>query len=348
LSTFTCPVVRIEKSGKNPNSDNLRIWNGPFGPVQFREGDFKDGDIACYVPVDSLVPVDLPEFAFLADRQAGGRARVRGVRLRGVPSVGLLVRPPVGAVVGTDLAPYYDIVKYEEPVDVSTSASSALPPTCLHDFISELKYDIENVAHLDEETLGRHGSWTVTEKIHGTNARFIVDYDGVAHVGSRNRFVRHDGSNVWSKTFNETEWLQRLCFDNKGTLFYGEVFGAGVQDLAYGRIRSADVRIFDAIRSGLFLSYDQLLALGRGYDMMAHMPPLLANIYSCTFADAISIAREVVECRRHSVLDEKTIIEGAVVRPAYGPPREWHDKIYPITKVISLAYQMRKGGTEGH
>jgi hypothetical protein len=56
MSELHAPVVRIGKVGKHPNADTLSITQAGGFPVIFRTGDFKEGDLAVYVPIDSLLP----------------------------------------------------------------------------------------------------------------------------------------------------------------------------------------------------------------------------------------------------------------------------------------------------
>jgi len=111
MSTFKCPVVRIDKIGKHPNADTLCVWNGPQGPLVFKEGQFKNGDLAVFVPADSLVDLSRSEFQFLAGDKKEGLFRVRGIKLRGVPSVGLLLDAS-GLNEGDDGAERYGVTKY--------------------------------------------------------------------------------------------------------------------------------------------------------------------------------------------------------------------------------------------
>ena len=66
----------------------MRIW-GYTACVA--KGLFRPGDLAAYLPPDSLVP-DTPEFAFLGEHR---RIKVR--RLRGIYSQGLLIRKWAGS-----------------------------------------------------------------------------------------------------------------------------------------------------------------------------------------------------------------------------------------------------------
>lgn len=90
-------VVKIGLIRKHPDADALGVVDVYGRPCVVRLEDWKSGDLAVYVPVDSMVPVADPRFAFL-DRPGSpvdGYVRVRALRLRGIFSMGLLVRPTV-------------------------------------------------------------------------------------------------------------------------------------------------------------------------------------------------------------------------------------------------------------
>lgn len=112
MSEFRIEVVKLGPVTPLPNSDKLEITNVHGGyPCIIQRGTFKEGDLAVYVPVDSLVPVVREEFSFL-DK---GRAmhRVKAIRLRGTFSMGILIKAPPEAKVGQDLQSYFGIEKYD-------------------------------------------------------------------------------------------------------------------------------------------------------------------------------------------------------------------------------------------
>lgn len=76
-----------------------------------KKGEFKVGDIAVYIEVDSVVP-DRPEFEFLRDR----KFRVRTIKLKGQISQGLLLPCPNSlGFVGDDVTKILGITKYLTP-----------------------------------------------------------------------------------------------------------------------------------------------------------------------------------------------------------------------------------------
>jgi hypothetical protein len=93
MTEFRTEVVRIGEVKKLPNSDTLSITSANGYPVIVKTGDFTEGDLAVYVPVDALVPVAAEEFSFLDDGKGKTHARIRARKLRGTFSMGLLVKP---------------------------------------------------------------------------------------------------------------------------------------------------------------------------------------------------------------------------------------------------------------
>ena len=136
MSEFHVNVVRFTNVVKHPQADSLYIAKIHGGyPVIFKGkefgGSFSEGDLAVYIPVDSVVPAT-KEWAWLSppveQLLPGGEKvmvepevprekdrRVRAKRLRGVFSMGMLGVPPEGAVEGQDVAELMGITKYEEP-----------------------------------------------------------------------------------------------------------------------------------------------------------------------------------------------------------------------------------------
>jgi hypothetical protein len=137
MSELHVPVVRIGKVGKHPNADTLSITQAGGFPVIFRTGDFKEGDLAIYVPIDSLLPLDNPLFRFLAKAEPtpGSYHRLKALRLRGIFSRGLLApasdpRTAKGTpIVGRRIWPTcYGIKKYEPELPVSMNTEQLPDP----------------------------------------------------------------------------------------------------------------------------------------------------------------------------------------------------------------------------
>lgn len=168
--------VLIENIEKHPNADTLSIVN-VFGgyPCIIRTGDFKEGDIASYIPVDMLVP-NTPTFAFLFSNSKRTTLRIQAKRLRGIFSMGILVPAPKDTVVNDDVTDILNITKWEPEEIYSKGASRPggkfLPGDAENDpgFLPGYT-DIENLRKYSSLLEGMEV--VVTEKIHGANASFV-------------------------------------------------------------------------------------------------------------------------------------------------------------------------------
>lgn len=72
----------------------------------------------------------------------------------------------------------------------------------------------------------------VTEKIHGSNARFVF-VEGVMYAGSRTQWKQR-GDNVWWKAVEQHPEIEQWCIANEGHVLYGEVVPTQRQGFDYG------------------------------------------------------------------------------------------------------------------
>lgn len=72
----------------------------------------------------------------------------------------------------------------------------------------------------------------VTEKIHGSNARFVF-VDGTMYAGSRTQW-KQKGENVWWKAVDQHPEIERWCRENEGNVLYGEVVPTQGKGFDYG------------------------------------------------------------------------------------------------------------------
>jgi RNA ligase (TIGR02306 family) len=204
MSDFHCEVVEVKNVGRHPNADTLSIADANGQPVIFRTGDFKEGDLAVYVPVDSIVP-DTEEWAFL-----GGHRRIRAKRLRGVFSMGLLTAIREGMTLGQDVQEAMGIEKYEPEIHAGHGkGGKVLPGDSEPDpgFLPEYT-DIEGWRRW-QRVLEPGEEVVLTEKIHGANARFVYR-DGRLWVGSRTQIKRKPG------TVDASQWFAVFTTQRQG------------------------------------------------------------------------------------------------------------------------------------
>ena len=330
MSTFSVPVVRLGAVSRHPNADTLSLAEVRGCPVVLRTGSFTEGDLAVYVPVDAVVDTTVPELAFLA---ADGKTttRVRAKRLRGTFSMGLLVAPPDGAQEGDDLAERLRVVKWEEPEPVSMAGEQARAPSLLVP-----TYELEAWRHYGSLLFDAREPVIVTEKLHGTNGRFVVDAAGNLHVGSHRTWKQVDGTTVWARVAEQYGLREKLA-RHPGLVFFGEVYGSGVQDMTYGhgagRLSLAFFDVFDSV-TGDYLSHAAAEAL---LDQLTL--PTVPVLYRGPL-DVAMLTRLAEEDSVHG-----GIREGVVVRPVV---ERVSMAVRCVLKVVSERYLLRRGGTEHH
>lgn len=260
MSEFHVRVVRISGVERHPNADRLSITQVDGGyPVIFQTEDFNEGDLAVYVPIDSVVP-ELPEWEFLR-----GHRRIKAKKLRGIFSMGLLAPLPalklprcgLAWAEGMDAQVEMGIVRYEAPMRTLIVYSDNEPDPGFFPRYSDLEglRKCKDVLELNEPVV-------LTEKIHGANARFAW-HEGRLWVGSHNHFKKRPvpGApvDIWWRAAAES-FLEEKLATMPGVGFYGEVYGR-VQDLNYGVVDGVEVRFFDAIdlQTGRYYDYQEFL-----------------------------------------------------------------------------------------
>lgn len=250
MSEFHVQVVRIGKIEKHPNADRLGITRVFDYPVVVNLDEFCEGDLAVYVPVDSVVPEDDPRWAFLK-----GNNRIRAAKIRGVVSIGLLTKADPNWVLGQDVTKALGIKKYEPPERTTMSGDDEPCPFYFPEYPS-----IKSLSRLPR--FFRAGEPVViTEKVRGANARFVYQ-DGRLWVGSRKQVKRESPDCAYWKVarkYNLEEKLKRY----PGVVLYGEVYG-WIQELRYGHGKGqVSLVIFDAMSldTHRFLDFQDLLEL---------------------------------------------------------------------------------------
>lgn len=74
---------------------------------------------------------------------------------------------------------------------------------------------------------------TVTEKIHGSNARYVF-VDGTMYAGSRTQWKKQDKLLVWWKALDQHPEIEEWCRANEGWVLYGEVVPTQGKGFDYG------------------------------------------------------------------------------------------------------------------
>lgn len=371
MSTFKVTIEELVIH-PHPNADALELAQVGMYRAVVAKGAYRTGDYALYIPEQAVLPAGLIDELGLTGRLAGGdKNRVKAIRLRGELSQGIVCRPTgialdwnnddghrflarMGDQTGNphDFAAELGITKWVPPVPVGM-AGEVIPAADLLPWV-----DIENIKRVpDMFTPGERV--IATEKIHGSCCllTYVVDTDEVLvsskGVGAKSLALKESDTNLYwraVRTHNLVDVAKGLAKHlgvNRIGL-YGEVYGAGVQDLQYG----ADAGRDDTIGYALF---DIAYADGTGgYQFVNHgawpglmvagrLPVRLAPVaydgpYDYDHLSALAEGTESVSGRSLHMR------EGIVVRPAVAdrsPVFGWR-----VAKFVSGAYLTRKNGTE--
>lgn len=83
-------------------------------------------------------------------------------------------------------------------------------------------YDVEAFKNYRNNSFILGEPVVVTEKIHGSNARFLF-FDGRMYAGSRTLWKAAKSNCVWRKALAQNPWIEEWCRAHEGYTLYGEV-----------------------------------------------------------------------------------------------------------------------------
>lgn len=324
MSEWVPQVVKLEKIERHPQADTLEISTvlGGYTCI-FKEGRFKEGDLAAYVPVDSIVS-DNPEFDWLKDKK-----RIKPIRLRGIFSLGILATPPLDSKEGDSIVDHYGLTKhvYDEEKEDLTGENEHGPSGYVFPY-----YDIDALRRY-QFLLKENEDVVLTEKIEGCNAAFLHDGERL-WVKSRNAFKKEDETNRWwkaAKRYNLTEKLSKFPGKVFFAELYGQVVGFPYDCKVDGNTRHNKLRFFDILdpKALTFSDWDRTEEIVRSLDLET-APVLFKGPWT---KDLWSMADG-----KSSIGDH--IREGFIVRPA--KERIDHHQGRVILKLKGEEYLLKK------
>ena len=347
----TAEVLTVHE---HPNADALELAQVGLYRAVVAKGAYRTGEAALYIPEQAVLPLDLVEELGLTGRLAGSRSdRVKAVRLRGELSQGIVCRPKaladvdlVGAAEeGTDFAERLGIVKWVPPIPPTMNGDVEPAPDLLP------WVDIENIQRYPD--IFEPGEPVVlTEKLHGSACllTYVADEERVyvssKGFGAKSLALKEDPRNLYWRAVRGhgvAEAAARVAarLGARRVGIFGEVYGAGVQDLTYGADGRGDTlgyAVFDvsAEIGGAVRWLDPAEVLDGELPLV---PRLFEGPYDGERVLGIASGRETVSGRGLHLR------EGVVIRPAverYSPVTGGR----AIAKAVSGAYLTRKGGTE--
>lgn len=300
MSTYKVPLTTILEIIPHGNADSLSVYKVYGFEVIGGLNQYKVGDSVIFIPPDSILPLEIEEKVFGKDSKVKlHKSRVRQIRLRGRPSLGLIVSPDkLGIIKGKleeDYAEFLGIKKYEPPVLVDSRIKGTRSPKPLCNPLLHEYSGIENVKWFpdlfkDEEVI-------IQTKLHGTNARaaylpsvantwkkkllkffnMLPPFEYVygsnrVELTNRSGYTGYYGKDLYGETLNRVKAFEKL---KPGETIYGEIIGPGIQaNYHYGHKELHfvlfDVKVLqeDGTQKWLNPEETQAYAEGRGFDFV--------------------------------------------------------------------------------
>ena len=237
-------VASIQKIGNvrpHPNADALELCTILGWQVVVKKGEFKDGDLAVYIEIDSVLP-EKPEFEFLRNKNF----RIKPIKLRGAESAGIAF--PISILpekeiyqVGEDVTEVIGASHYEKPLpaELSGKAVGSLPGY----LIMTDEKNLRSYPDALDEIRGRE--FYITRKDDGSSATFFIK-DGEFGVCSRKlQLIEDDRNTIWklARQYNVEEALKDF-FKDQNIAIQGEIVGPNVQKNPLG-LQQHELHLFN-------------------------------------------------------------------------------------------------------
>jgi RNA ligase (TIGR02306 family) len=340
----------------HPNADLLELAQVGLYRAVVPKDVYQTGDYAIYIPEQAILPDALIEELGLTGKLAGkAKNRVKAVRLRGELSQGVVCLPakldgidlPLAAATGLDWSEALGIEKWVPEIPAHMSGKVIPAPDLIR------WVDIENLKRYpDIFTPGE--PVVATEKIHGTCC--LVTYHAPTDTllvsskgfGERSLSLEEDDTNLYWRAAQQFGLKDQLAgiaseYSASSVALFGEVYGAGIQDLAYGKVAGRNATLG-------FVAFDMAMITNQGkwwldadhFREMMDVIPTAPVLYEGPF----DLEKLTEAASGMTVLGDRAHIrEGIVIRPKV----EAHSDILggrKIAKLVSDEYLLRKGGTE--
>jgi RNA ligase (TIGR02306 family) len=259
MSEFYTQVVQIEDVRNHPNGDNLDICTvlGNY-PVITKRDEYKVGNKAVYLSIDSLLPLNDERWSFLRKGEYQDKYhKLKAAKIRQIFSMGILTPANPEWEVGLNVQELLGIKKYEPEMKFHLQSEAEENPGFIPAYTDIDGYrKFSNLFQEDEYIV-------ILEKLHGGNARYCFS-QGRLWVGSHHQIKKDLPGCVWWEVIRQEGYFKSNEEMNpfgmwEDHIFMGEVLG--IQDLKYGlKPGKLSLRIFDIydIKQQKYLNWDMV------------------------------------------------------------------------------------------
>jgi RNA ligase (TIGR02306 family) len=351
------------------NADRLELAR-PIGTdwiLVVGKDDFKTGDLMVYIPIDSIIPEELFQKHFAKSKIKLEKNRVRSAKIRGIISQGLPIKPEPHYQLGQDVTDELGIKKYEPPMPGWLKQGQQKIPKKKKKFVRYVDAQFPKYTKIRNHKNFKNAivegtEVVILEKIHGTNFR-----TGTIYVGG---FKRPWYKKLWAKirgknqpwrftvgSHNVVKWhedkvyhraakeagLDKLGEEWNGFIFYGEIYGHGIQELSYGvppgeiRLAIIDILYKNEYGQANYLPWCEVQAICERLNLDT-APEIYAGPWYASMINLADGKSKLPQANHHR--------EGMVVKPL---SESWHPSIGRlILKRISDTYLLGKKRTDYH
>jgi len=344
-SEWNPSIVRIEKVEKHPNADRLDICTilGAY-PVITKRDQFKAGDLASYIPIDSILPdneffydispVTIKDNIITKRYELGSLPEssrlVKARKIRGIFSMGILYDPIPNLQEHDSIVEHFSLTKFEELEEDHISFGRGEENSPPKDW-SIPKFSLNSFRKYPKAF--EPGEEVVcTLKIHGSTIG--MRYNGEKFWVKSSRFYKKDvpGCMWW-------ETVHKLGLDKKLTkytnyVYFGELYGQ-VKKFAYDANNRNDlkIRIFEIydLSTMKYLNYDEFVKVTT--ELNVDVAPVVYKGPFTSFEELKPLAEGP------DPLNSKHVREGFVIKPVIN--RSVHSGRL-ILKMVGEGYQLAK------
>jgi len=277
MSDWLVHLIRLAKVGNHPKADRLSITQVYGQSVIMQRGLFNEGDLAVFLPPESVLPLD-PEHQLVKSTKLPAGHCIEAKKLRDIFSNGMLVparelfsEEQLATITpGTHVAEMLGVTKYvDEGEKLSTGGDNERD----HGYMPTYT-DIEGWAkYRDAGAINTSDEVVLTEKLHGCNGR-VTYRDGRLWMGSRTNIKAQQVSygqekSLWWKVAKDIGLEEKFLklheagYSDK-TVVYGEVYGQVQKGFNYDQEPGkASFRVFDSYdgNTGVYNDWDVTKAI---------------------------------------------------------------------------------------